>query len=136
MSPSLPHTLVNVIVPATTSMLMSKRLMSTLKLLCVMSYWCLQENSPSAALSFEQVFSLASYFCSAVSSSGYGVSSRFWPQHNAAGGKVRPSMPPPLPYVGDRFKVGNEYQVARLILEAASLVIRILVVAIHKMPAL
>src|SRR5690554_681694 len=40
----LPHTLVSVMVPATTSILMSKRLISTLKLLCVMSYWCLQEN--------------------------------------------------------------------------------------------
>src|SRR5690554_4101456 len=101
----LPHTLVNVIVPATTSILMSNRLISTLKLLCVMSYWCLQENSPRASVNVSsKVLSLASYFCSAVSSSvATVVSSRFWPSIIPPV-KVSPSMPPPLPYVGDRFR--------------------------------
>src|SRR5690554_4744729 len=101
----LPHTLVNVIVPATTSILMSNRLISTLKLLCVMLYWCLQENSPSAAVSVSsRVFNLASYFWIVVSSSvATVVASRFWPSIMPPV-KVRPSMPPPLPYVGDRLR--------------------------------
>src|SRR5690554_7287967 len=101
----LPHTLVSVMVPATTSILMSKRLISTLKLLCVMSYWCLQENSPSAAVKVSsRVFNLASYFWIVVSSSvATVVASRFWPSIMPPV-KVRPSMPPPLPYVGDRLR--------------------------------